>query len=136
MPKGTVTANDTINAILRAVDPAWRSGATRYVSLHTATPGAGGDQTTNEATFGAYARVAVTAATGFSAAAAGATANTGLIQFPECTSGSNTVTFVAIGTASSGAGQLLYFGALTSSRDMSTGIQAQFAISALTATES
>jgi len=135
MPKGTTTANDTINAILRAVDPAWRSGATRYVSLHTATPGAGGDQTTNEATFGSYARVAVTAATGFSAAAAGATANTGLIQFPECTSGSNTVTYVAIGTASSGAGQLLYFGALTSSRDISTGIQAQFAISALTATE-
>ena len=136
MPKGTTTANDTINAILRAVDPAWRSGATRYVSLHTATPGAGGDQTTNEATFGSYARVAVTAATGFSAAAAGATANTGLIQFPECSSGSNTVTYVAIGTDSSGAGQLLYFGALTSSRDISTGIQAQFAISSLTATES
>lgn len=136
MPKGTLTANDTINAILRAVDPAWRSGATRYVSLHTATPGAGGDQTTNEATFGAYARVAVTAATGFSAASAGATANTGLIQFPECTSGSNTVTYVAIGTALSGAGQLLYFGALTSNRDISTGIQAQFATSALTAQES
>lgn len=136
MPKGTTTANDTINAILRAVDPAWRSGATRYVSLHTASPGAGGDQTTNEATFGAYARVAVTAATGFSAASGGATANTGLIQFPECTSGSNTVTFVAIGTDASGAGQLLYFGALTASRDISTGIQAQFAASALTATES
>jgi len=136
MPKGTLTSNDVINAVLRAVDPAWRSGATRYVSLHTATPGAGGDQTTNEATFGSYARVAVTAETGFSAGSAGATANTGLIQFPECSSGSNTVTYVAIGTASSGAGQLLYFGALTSSRDISTGIQAQFAISSLTATES
>jgi hypothetical protein len=135
MPKGQTTANDTIDALLRAVDPAWRSGATRYVSLHTATPGAGGSQTTNEATFGSYARVAVTAATGFTAAAAGATSNTGLIQFPECSSGSNTVTFVAIGTASSGAGQLIYFGALTSSRDISTGIQAQFAISSLTATE-
>lgn len=136
MPKGQTTANDTLDALLRAVDPAWRSGATRYVSLHTATPGAGGSQTTNEATFGSYARVAVTAATGFTAAAAGATANTGLIQFPECSSGSNTVTYVAIGTASSGAGQLIYFGALTSSRDISTGIQAQFAISSLTATES
>jgi len=136
MPKGTTTANDVINAVLRAVDPGWRSGATRYVSLHTATPGAGGDQTTNEATFGSNARGAVTAATGVSAASGGATANTGLIQFPECSSGSNTVTYVAIGTASSGAGQLLYFGALTASRDISTGIQAQFAISSLTATES
>ncbi len=136
MPKGSTTANDVIDAVLRAVDPAWRSGATRYVSLHTATPGAGGSQTTNEATFGSYARVAVTAATGFSAASAGATANTGLIQFPECSSGSNTVTFVAIGTASSGAGQILYFGALTSNRDISTGIQAQFAIGSLVASES
>ncbi len=136
MPKGVSTANDTINALLRAVDPAWRSGATRYISLHTATPGTGGDQTTNEATFGSYARVAVTAATGFSAASGGATANTGLIQFPECSSGSNTITFVGIGTAASGAGQLIYFGALTSSRDISTGIQAQFAASSLTATES
>lgn len=136
MPKGTVTANDTLDALLRAVDPAWRSGATRYISLHTATPGAGGSQTTNEATFGSYARVAVTAATGFTAASAGSTSNTGLIQFPECSSGSNTVTYVAIGTASSGAGQLIYFGALTSSRDISTGIQAQFAIGALVASES
>lgn len=136
MPKGTTTANDVIDFVLRAVDPAWRSGATRYISLHTATPGAGGNQTTNEATFGGYARVAVTAATGFSAASGGATENTALIQFPECSSGSNTVTYVAIGTAASGVGQLLYFGALTSSRDISTGIQAQFAASALTATES
>ena len=135
MPKGSTTANDVIDAVLRAVDPAWRSGATRYVSLRTATPGAGGSQTTNEATCGSDARVAVTAATGFSAASAGATANTGLIQFPECSSGSNTVTYVAIGTAASGAGQLLYFGALTSSRDISTGIQAQFAISSLVASE-
>jgi len=135
MPKGTSTANDTINALLRAVDPAWRSGATRYVSLHTATPGAGGDQTTNEAAYGSYARVAVTAATGFSAASGGATANTGLLQFPEASSGTETETYVGIGTAASGAGQLLYFGALAASRNISTGIQPQFAIGALTATE-
>lgn len=48
MPKGQTTANDVINAVLRAVDPAWRSGATRYVSLHTATPGAGGVYSNDE----------------------------------------------------------------------------------------
>ena len=136
MPKSTATANDVINSVLRAVDPAWRSGATRYISLYTSSPGAGGDQSTNEATFGGYARVAVTAATGFDAATAGSSENTGLIQFPECTSGANTITHVGIGTLASGAGQLLYFGALSSSRDISTGIQAQFAASALTVTES
>jgi len=39
MPKSTTTANDTLDALLRSVDPSWRSGATRYVALHTGDPG-------------------------------------------------------------------------------------------------
>lgn len=136
MPKSTTTANDTLDALLRAVDPAWRSGATRYIALHTADPGNAGTQLTSEATYTSYARVAVTAATGFSAAAAGATANTGLIQFPQCTGGTNTITYVTIGTALSGAGQVIYRGALSASLAVANLIQPQFAISALTATES
>lgn len=136
MPKSTDTADDTLDAILRAVDPAWRSGASRYIALYTATPGVGGSATTNESAYGSYARVAVTAATGFTAASAASSSNTGLIQFPECTSGSETITYVAIVTTASGAGQILYFGALTASRAISTGIQPQFAIGALVATES
>lgn len=136
MPKSTDTADDTLDAILRAVDPAWRSGASRYIALYTATPGVGGSATTNESAYGSYARVTVTAATGFTAASAASSSNTGLIQFPECTSGSETITYVAIVTTASGAGQILYFGALTASRAISTGIQPQFAIGALVATES
>lgn len=136
MPKSTITANDTLDSFLRAVDPLWRNGATRYISLHTATPGVGGNQTTNEAAYGGYTRVAVTAATGFTAASAGSASNTGLIQFPECSSGSETETYVAIGTAASGAGQIIYFGALTASRAVSAGIQPQFAIGSLQASES
>lgn len=135
MPKSTTTANDTLDAFLRAVDPAWRSGATRYIALHTADPGNAGTQLTSEATYTSYARVAVTAATGFSAASAGASANTGLIQFPQCTGGTNTITHVSIGTASSGAGQVIYRGALSASLAVANLIQPQFAISALTATE-
>jgi len=135
MPKTTITANNTLDALLRAVDPAWRSGATRYIALHTGNPGVGGDQTTSEASYTSYARVAVTAATGFSAAAAASTANTGLIQFPQCTGGTNTITYVSIGTATSGAGQIIYSGALSASLAVANLIQPQFAISALTATE-
>lgn len=135
MPKSTTTANDTLDALLRAVDPAWRSGATRYIALHTADPGNAGTQTTSEATYTSYARVAVTAATGFSAASGAATANTGLIQFPQCTGGTNTITHVTIGTASSGAGQVIYRGALSASLAVANLIQPQFAISALTASE-
>ena len=136
MPKSTTTANDTLDALLRAVDPAWRSGATRYIALHTADPGNAGTQTTSEATYTSYARVAVTAATGFSAASGAAAANTGLIQFPQCTGGTNTITHVTIGTASSGTGQVIYRGALSASLAVANLIQPQFAISALTASES
>lgn len=135
MSKGNTTENETLDAILRAVDPSWRSGVNRYISLHTADPGEAGSQTTNEATYGSYARQTVVASSGFSAASGGSTANTGLIQFPEASSGSETITHVAIGTAASGAGQILYSGALTSSRAVSTGIQPQFAIGALVVTE-
>lgn len=135
MPKSTQTANDTLDAILRAVDPAWRSGATRYIALHTADSGNAGTQLTSEATYTSYARVAVTASTGFSAASAASASNTALIQFPQCTGGSNVITHVTIGTASSGAGQVLYRGALNSSLSVSNLIQPQFSASALTATE-
>jgi len=135
MPKSTASSNDVLNALIRAVDPSFRANATRYIALYTASPGVGGSATTNEATYTGYGRVAVTAATGFAAASAGSTSNTGLIQFAECTAGSNTVTYVAIVDTASGAGTLIYFGALTSPRDVSAGIQPQFAISALTATE-
>lgn len=136
MPKSTTTANDTLDALLRAVDPAWRSGATRYIALHTADPTNSGNQSTSEATYTSYARVAVTASTGFSAASAGSTSNTGLIQFPQCTGGTNTITYVSIGTASSGTGQIIYRGALAASLSVANLIQPQFAISALTASES
>ncbi len=135
MPKSSTTANDTLDALLRAVDPAWRSGATRYIALHTADPGNAGTQLTNEATYTSYARVAVTAATGFSAAAAGSTSNTALIQFPQCTGGTNTITHVTIGTASSGAGQVIYRGSLSASLAVANLIQPQFSVSALVATE-
>lgn len=136
MPKSTTTANDMLDALLRAVDPAWRSGATRYVALHTADPGNAGTQLTSEATYTSYARVAVTASTGFSAATAGSSANTALIQFPQCTGGTNVITHVSIGTASSGAGQIIYRGALNASLSVANLIQPQFSAAALTATES
>lgn len=135
MSKSNQTENDTLNALLRGVDPSWRSNSDRYVALYTADPGEAGTATTNECAFGSYARVAVTASTGFTAASGGSTSNTGIIAFPECTSGSETVTYAAIVTTASGAGQILYSGALTASRNVSSGITLQFGIGALQVTE-
>lgn len=105
-----------------------------YVSLHTADPGEAGSQTTNEATFTSYARVAV-ARSGSGWTVSGATVtNAAQIQFPQCTGGTNTITHFGIGTDSSGAGTLLMKGALTSSLAVSNGITPLFAASALSAT--
>ena len=106
-----------------------------YVSLHTADPGEAGDQTTNESAYTSYARVAVARSAGGWTVAGNSATNTALTQFPECTGGSETITHVGIGTDSSGAGTLLYSGALSANRSVSSGIQPQFAATALTVTE-
>ena len=102
-----------------------------YLALHTADPGEAGSQTTSEATYTSYARVAVErSATGWTVS--GATVeNAALVQFVTCSGGSNTITHVSIGTVSSGAGQILVSGALSSSLSVSTGIQPQFSAGAL-----
>jgi hypothetical protein len=124
----TLFANVAINATSSPI-------TNIYVSLHTADPGEGGDQSTNEATYGAYARVAVARTSGGWTVTGNAVTNTAAIVFPECTSGSNTLTHFGVGSAVSGAGVLFYSGALTASLAVSTGIQPQFAIGDLDITE-
>jgi len=143
MPKSTLTCNSVLALIFNAT--AWADIAENdtssplanlYVSLHTADPGVGNNQTTNETAYTNYARVAVARTTGgWDAPSAAATANAALIQFAQCGVTGATLTHVAIGTASSGAGTVLYAGALSSSLAVANGIQPQFAAGALDVTE-
>lgn len=105
-----------------------------FISLHTADPGEAGNQTTNEATYTGYARVAVARSGSGWTLTSSTISNAALVQFAQCTGGSNTLTHFGIGTDSTGAGNLLFKGALTSSLSVSNGIQPQFAASALTVT--
>ena len=105
-----------------------------YISLHTADPGEAGSQTTNEANYGSYARVAVARSAGGFTISGNSVSNTAAVTFPACASGSSTCTYFGVGTDSSGAGTLLLSGALTASLAVSTGITPQFAIGALTTT--
>jgi len=93
-----------------------------YVSLHTADPGESGTQSTSETAYTSYARVAVARAGGGWTLTAQTISNTALVQFPQCTGGTSTVTYFGIGTDASGAGNLLMSGALTSSLSVSNGI--------------
>ena len=143
MPKSTATCNSILALIFNAT--AWAdiaendssSPATNlYLSLHTADPGVGNNQTTNETSYTNYARIAVARTTGgWDAPSGGATANAALAQFAQCGATGATITHVAIGTASIGAGTVLYAGALSSSLAVANGIQPQFAAGALDVTE-
>lgn len=106
-----------------------------YVSLHTGDPGEAGTQATNECAYGSYARVAVARSGAGWTVAGNAVTNAALVQFPQCTSGSETATYFAIGTASSGAVKYLYSGALSASLAISSGIQPQFGAATLNGTE-
>ena len=135
MSKGNTAENDFIAYTFNATAFSWNGNSNLYISLHTADPGEGGNQTTSECAYGSYARQAVARNSGGWTVSGNQASNAALIQFPEASSGSETITHVVIGTSSSGTGQILYSGALNSSRSVSTGIQPQFAIGALTITE-
>ncbi len=127
MSFGNATETDILNLIFNATALPWNANGNLFVSLHTADPGEAGSQTTSEATYGGYARVSVVrSGSGWTVAGDLAT-NAALIQFPQCSSGSNTITHAAIGTLTSGAGQIIAKGALNSSLAVSSGIQPQFA---------
>lgn len=133
MSKANTTENDVLKMILQGTDPAYRAGANLYLALFTADPGEAGS-IANEATYTSYARVALVKATAWTDG--GSTfSNAGLIQFPQCTGGSNLITHVALITTASGAGQILYKGALNSSLTVTNLIQPQFAIAALSISE-
>lgn len=84
-----------------------------YVSLHTADPGEAGNQSTSEITYTSYARVAI-ARSGAGWVVTGNTVNpAATIFFPTGTGGSGTATHFGVGCSSSGAGKLLYKGAIT-----------------------
>ncbi len=143
MPKSTATCNSILALIFNAT--AWADIAENdsstpatnlYLSLHTADPGVGNNQTTNETSYTNYARIAVARTTsGWDVPSGGATANAALAQFAQCGASGATITHVAIGTASSGPGTVLYAGALSSSLAVANGIQPQFAAGALDVTE-
>lgn len=106
-----------------------------YVSLHTGDPGEAGNQTTNECAYTSYARVAVARSGAGWTVSGNAVTNAALVQFPQCTGGSETATYFGIGTASSLTGVLLYKGALSASLAISSGIQPQFGAGDLDGTE-
>lgn len=121
MGKSTTTNNNVLKLIFNATawaniaDNAAASPLTNlYVALHTGDPGAGGTQSTSEATYTNYGRVSVARTTsGWTASSASSTSPVATITFPAGTGGSGTVTHFSVGVGSSGATAILYSGTVT-----------------------
>lgn len=98
------------------------SAGSLYVSLHSSDPGASGNQTTNEVSYTGYARVAVARSSGGWPITSNTIDPGSTIAFPACTGGTATAAYAAIGTASSGAGVLLWSGPITPNISIANGV--------------
>lgn len=97
-----------------------------YVALHTADPGDSGLQSTNEATYTGYARVAVARTTGgwtISGSSPTQAVPAATINFPACTGGTNALTHASIGIAASGATAIIASGPLDVTINVSSGVE-------------
>lgn len=111
------------------------SAGSLYISLHTADPGEAGTQASNEASYGAYARVAVARSGSGWTVSGNSVTNAAAVTFPTATgTGTQTATYFGIGTASTGAGDLLFSGALTSSLAVAVSNTPTFAIGQMSVT--
>lgn len=103
-----------------------------YISLHTADPGETGNQTTSEATYTGYARVAVARSSAGFTVSGNNVSNAAAVTFGACTAGSSTITHFGIGTDSTGTGNLIIkSSAFASSLAVTAGITPSFAIGEL-----
>jgi hypothetical protein len=134
MSKSNTSENAVLAAMYAGTAIPWAANTDLWAALYTSDPGEAGSANTNECAFGGYARVAVDRATEFTVSG-NTVENTVQISFPECTSGTETVTHCAFVTTASGAGTILHSGALSASRSVSSGITLQFPAGTFVVTE-
>ena len=110
-------------AIANLADNAATSPLTNlFVSLHTADPGEAGNQETSETNYTSYARVSVARTSGGWTVSGNSVSPVASIDFPTCTAGTSTVTYFAVGSASTGTGKIFYSGTVTPSIGISSGV--------------
>jgi len=99
------------------------------LGLATGDPGEAGDQTTNEAAYGSYAREAVARTSGGFTVTGNSAALASAVNFTQATSGTETETHFSLGTASTGTGILEFSGTVTPNISVSTGVTPQLTTS-------
>ena len=103
-----------------AEDDTTAPATTLTVSLHTASPGEGGDMSTSEANYTGYARQTVARTSGGWTVSGDTASPVADIDFPQATGGNNTITHFGVG---SGTGNnLMYYGTVTPNIAVSNGV--------------
>ncbi len=95
-----------------------------YLSLHTSDPtdAAASGQETNETNYTGYARKTLARSNADWAITGNSVSPVANVEFGECTAGTASITHVGIGTSASGAGKLLFVGALTPAIAVAAGV--------------
>lgn len=135
MSKGNTFETQLLNKIFTATSIPWDGLGALWVALHTADPGESGNQSTSEAAYSGYARVAVNRSGAAWTVSGNAVENAAAVTFPQCVGGSETITHFSIGTRATGAGEILYKGAVNSSLAVSNGITPNFPAGDIDVTE-
>lgn len=93
-----------------------------FVALHTADPGETGSQNTSEVSYTGYSRASVARSAAGWTVTGNSVSPAANIEFGAATAGTATATHITIGTAASGAGVVLYRGALSPAIAISNGV--------------
>ena len=127
MSKSNVFETDLLELIFNATtianiadDTVTSPATTLTIALHTADPGEGGDQTTNEATYTSYVRVTVARTSGGWTVASGSVSPVANITFATATGGTNTITHFSVGSGVSD--QMMYSGTVTPNISVTSGV--------------
>lgn len=132
MSKGNTTEVDMLAKVFKATALSWDAATELDIHLHVGDPGEAGTAATSPATYTSYAPVTVDR-NGTDWTGTNPVSNAILVQFPQCTGSTNTITHVSI--TPQGSTQILYSGALNASLAVANLIQPQFAIGALQISE-
>jgi len=123
--------NELLDHVLRGSGGAYTAPTTLYLALFTSDGGlennTAGSQTEITTSGSAYARQSIA----FADASSGSSANSGTVTFSAATANWGTVSHVAIMSASTG-GDVLFHGAVTTSKTIETGDTFQVSASNLT----
>ena len=127
--KGNTYENDLLKLLFQATaiadiadNDATSPLTNLYVSLHTGDPGETSDCTTNETSYGSYARVAVARSGSGWTVTANSVSPAANIDFPAASSGTATITHWGVCTTASSTGKQLYFGGVSPSISVSSGV--------------